>query len=64
VEVDRPRTRIKLSMRADAIAEPAKPAGREDAGGRSAPRRDQGRTEKPTSQGGFGAVLADALKKR
>ncbi|WP_454818062.1 Tex family protein [Labrys neptuniae] len=64
VEVDIPRKRIALSMRRDGNANSDKPARRDDKARPNPPRPSQGRPDKPSSQGAFGAALAEALKKR
>jgi uncharacterized protein len=63
LEIDIPRKRISLSMRRDAGAASAKAAPREDSRRQSPPRQGQG-SDRPHSQGSFGAALADALRKR
>jgi protein Tex len=64
LDIDIPRKRISLSMRRDASAGSARPAGRDDAGKRADPRGGQARADRPQPQGAFGAALAEALKKR
>ncbi|MGJ4860299.1 Tex family protein [Labrys sp. La1] len=64
VEVDIPRKRIALSMRRDGNANSDKQARRDDKAKPNPPRPSQGRPDKPSSQGAFGAALAEALKKR
>src|SRR5262249_8739144 len=65
VDIDIPRKRISLTMRRDAGAPPAKPAPRDDVRKQNAPRQGQGRPDRPaSSQGSFGAALAEAFKKR
>ena len=66
LDIDIARKRISLSMRRDASAGSAKPAGRDDGGKRSEPRGGHGRPDRPQpqSQSAFGAALAEALKKR
>ena len=58
-EVDVPRKRIGLTMRTDADA--AKPAARAPAA--PAPRT-AGPAAKTGSQGGFGAALAEAMRRK
>lgn len=61
VEVDVKRKRIALSMRRDDGETPPPPRG----GDRDKPANPKFmKTEKPASQGAFGAALAEAMKKR
>ena len=60
VEVDVKRKRIALSMRKDGEAAPAP----RNADRGKAPDPKFMKTEKPSSQGAFGAALAEALKRR
>lgn len=64
VEVDIPRKRIGLSMRREAEAGGGRPARREERGRQDTPRLNKGGTDKPASQGAFGAALAEAFRKR
>jgi uncharacterized protein len=64
LDIDVARKRISLSMRRDANAGPAKPAQRDDQGKQNAPRQNQARPNQPSSQGSFGAALAEAMRKR
>ncbi len=64
VDVDIPRKRIALSMRRDASHGAPRPEQRDDRNKQNTPRHGQARSDKPPSQGAFGAALAEALRKR
>lgn len=64
VDIDIARKRIALSMRQDAGRSAARPEQRDDRSRQNAPRQEHARSDKPSSQGAFGAALAEALRKR